>query len=128
MKKTSKSRQHESRPLERRLAAAKLFAAGVGQSEVARVLSVSRQAVSRWHKVWTAGGGAKGGEEAMRAANIRRGPDPTVSDAQLRRLAAAAKRDGLTTFADVVRLQARHGMDLSRDALKRNLRRLKLWP
>lgn len=128
MKRSSRARQHEPRPIERRLAAAKLFAADMIQADVGRALGVSKQAVSRWHKVWTAGGGVDGGEDAMRAANIRRGPEPTISDAQLRRLVAAARRDGLTKLADVVRLQSRHGKTLSRDALKRNLRRLKLWP
>ena len=40
----------------RRLRAAELFAAGVHAAEVARQLGVSRQAASRWHAAWKAGG------------------------------------------------------------------------
>lgn len=37
---------------QRRLEAARLFAAGVGQAEVARRLGATPMSVSRWHRVW----------------------------------------------------------------------------
>lgn len=40
----------------RRLTAAGLFEQGVRQAEVARLLGVSRQAVSQWHAAWEADG------------------------------------------------------------------------
>ena len=43
------AQQERDRLQARRLHAAELFAAGVGQAEVARQLEVSAQAVSVWH-------------------------------------------------------------------------------
>ena len=43
---------------QRRLRAARLFAQGLSQAEVARQLGVSRQAASRWHARWRQGGRA----------------------------------------------------------------------
>jgi transposase len=40
----------------RRVGAAKLFQKGSAQSQVARVLDVSRQTASRWHALWESGG------------------------------------------------------------------------
>jgi transposase len=54
-----------------------LFAAGVGQAEVARQLGVSAQAVSVWHARWQ-----HGGPEALRSRGPS-GPSPRLSDAQL---------------------------------------------
>src|SRR4029450_4870191 len=61
----------------RRLRAAELFAAGNHAAEVARQLGVSRQAASRWHGAWKAGG--------INALPSRGppGPTPRLSDAQL---------------------------------------------
>jgi transposase len=42
----------------RRLQAARLFAQGLSQAEVARRLGVSRQSASRWHARWRRGGRA----------------------------------------------------------------------
>src|ERR687898_2456310 len=62
---------------ERRLHAAELFAQGVHQAEVARILGVSRQTVSRWHARWQADG------TAGLASRGAPGRTPRVSDAQL---------------------------------------------
>jgi transposase len=43
---------------QRRLQAARLFAQGLSQAEVARRLGVSRQTASRWHARWRQGGRA----------------------------------------------------------------------
>jgi hypothetical protein len=43
---------------QRRLQAARLFAQGLPQAEVARRLEVSRQTASRWHARWLKGGRA----------------------------------------------------------------------
>jgi transposase len=43
---------------QRRLQAARLFAKGLSQAEVARRLQVSRQTTSRWHARWRQGGRA----------------------------------------------------------------------
>jgi transposase len=61
----------------RRLRAAELFAAGVGQAEVARQLEVSARAVSVWHAHWR-----QGGTDALRSKGPS-GPAPRLSDAQL---------------------------------------------
>ena len=73
----------------RRLRAAKLFAAGARQAEVARQLGVSAQAVSVWHARWQAGG-----TDALRSQGPS-GPAPRLSDAQLARLEQALL-DGAT--------------------------------
>ena len=61
----------------RRLRAAELFAAGVGQAEVARQLEVSAQAVSVWHARWK-----DGGTDGLRSRGPS-GPAPRLSDQQL---------------------------------------------
>jgi transposase len=61
----------------RRLRAAELFAAGVGQAEVARQLEVSAQAVCVCYGRFKAGG-----TEALRSRGPS-GPTPRLSDAQL---------------------------------------------
>lgn len=43
---------------ERRLQAARWFAQGKSQAEVARLLGVSRQSASRWYQAWQRGGAA----------------------------------------------------------------------
>jgi transposase len=45
-------------PKAARLQAARLFAQGLSQAEVARQLGVSRQTASRWHARWRQGGRA----------------------------------------------------------------------
>jgi transposase len=70
--------QHERERLQaRRLRAAELFAAGIGQAEVARQLGVSRQAVSLWHASWQAGG-----TDGLRSRGPT-GPSPRLADQQL---------------------------------------------
>ena len=59
MKRTSPLRGRRSDYLteqQRRVSAAKLFRSGSSQADVARELGVSRQAASRWHALWKAGG------------------------------------------------------------------------
>jgi len=57
---TSRSkRRRDAAALEkRRLQAARLFAAGVPQAEVARRLQVSPSSANRWHQAWKQGGEA----------------------------------------------------------------------
>jgi transposase len=69
--------RHRQQLQARRLRAAELFAAGVHAAEVARQLGVSRQAASRWHAVWKAGG-----TNAL-ASRGPTGPTSRLSDAQL---------------------------------------------
>jgi transposase len=71
------AQQERDRLQARRLRAVELFAAGVGQAEVARQLQVSAQAVSVWHDRWQAGG-----TEALHSRGPS-GPAPRLSDAQL---------------------------------------------
>lgn len=70
----------------RRKRAARMFARGVIQAEVARELGVSRQSVSRWYKDWQAGG-AKALNGAGRAGRLRR-----LNDAQLRGVERALRK------------------------------------
>ena len=71
------AQQERDRLQARRLYAAELFAAGVGQAEVARQLEVSAQAVSVWHARWKVGG-----PDALYSRGPS-GPAPRLSDAQL---------------------------------------------
>ena len=84
------AQQERQRLQARRLRAAELFAAGVRQAEIARQLSVSRQAVSLWHARFKTGG-----PDALRS----RGPSgsaPRLSDQQLA-LVEQALLKGATT-------------------------------
>jgi transposase len=71
---------------QRRRKAAKLFAKGVPQAQVARRLNVSRQSVSRWHQTWQ-----EQGEEALVGAGLPGRPprlsqeQKTAVDAELRK-------------------------------------------
>ncbi|KAA8939194.1 helix-turn-helix domain-containing protein, partial [Mycobacterium sp.] len=58
----------------RRRKAAKLFAKGVPQAEVARRLKVSRQSVSRWHQRWR----EQGQEALVDAGRVGRPPRLTA--------------------------------------------------
>ena len=64
----------------RRKRAARMFARGVSQADVARELAVSRQSVSRWYADWQAGG-----TPALKAAG-RAGRLPRLSGAEVKRL------------------------------------------
>jgi transposase len=68
---------------QRRLEAAKLFAAGVHQAEVARRLRAGPSSVNRWHRVW----GAQGEEGLKRKASP--GQRSRLSAAQLQQLEQA---------------------------------------
>jgi transposase len=70
----------------RRRAAAKLFAKGVPQADVARRLKVSRQSVSRWHRRWL-----EQGEEAVVGAG-RAGRPPRLSAEQKSRVDAELRK------------------------------------
>ncbi len=71
---------------QRRRDAAKLFAKGVRQAEVARRLDVSRQSVSRWFQAWSEQG------EAGLAGAGRAGRLPRLSDEQRARVDAELRR------------------------------------
>jgi transposase len=62
---------------QRRLEAARMFACGATQAEVARTFGVSRQAASVWYRQWH-----HGGESALRGAG-RVGRPPRLSRAEL---------------------------------------------
>ena len=62
---------------QRRLHAARMFACGATQAEVARTFGVSRQAASVWYRQWH-----HGGESALRGAG-RTGRPPRLSAAEL---------------------------------------------
>jgi transposase len=83
MKRISRQRRRRSSYLteqQRRVNAAKLFRKGCSQAEVARRLGVSRQATSRWHAAWKAGGA-----KALAGAG-RVGRTSSLSNQQLRQL------------------------------------------
>ena len=61
---------------QRRLEAARMFACGATQAEVARTFAVSRQAASVWYRQWH-----HGGESALRAGRV--GRPPRLSRAEL---------------------------------------------
>jgi transposase len=87
--RTSKGvrRRRDFEALERRRReAAKLFAKGVRQAEVARRLDVSRQSVSRWFQAWS-----EQGEAGLSSAG-RAGRLPRLSDEQRARVDAELRR------------------------------------
>jgi transposase len=61
----------------RRRRAVRLFQKKVKQAEVARLLEVSRQSVSRWYKEWK-----RGGADALKGAG-RAGRKPKLEEAQI---------------------------------------------
>ncbi len=71
---------------ERRKRAAKLFACGVPQADIARELDVSRQSVSRWFASFE-----KGGAVALRGAR-RAGRKPRLTSSDVRRIEQALLR------------------------------------
>jgi transposase len=71
---------------QRRKRAARLFARGVNQADVARQLAVSRQSVSRWHADWLSGG-----TRALKGAG-RAGRLPRLSAVELRRIDQALRQ------------------------------------
>jgi transposase len=77
-----RSRSDYATEQQRRIESARLFRKGHPQAEVARLLGVSRQAASRWHAAWSAGG-----RQALAGAG-RAGRKPTLSGDQLRQLEA----------------------------------------
>jgi len=74
---------------ERRKRAARLFAKGRSQADVARELEVSRQSVSRWHAEWS----AKGTRALAKAG--RAGRLPKLTAAQLHQVAAELEKGPL---------------------------------
>jgi transposase len=74
---------------ERRKKAARLFARGRSQADVARELEVSRQSVSRWYAEWSTNG-----TSALSKAG-RAGRLPKLSSSQLRRVAAELEKGPL---------------------------------
>jgi transposase len=68
---------------QRRLEAARLFAAGVGQAEVARRLGATPTSVNRWHQAWKEHG------EAGLKRKAPPGYKPRLSPAQLQALEQA---------------------------------------
>jgi transposase len=71
---------------QRRTRAARMFARGVAQADVARQLGVSRQSVSRWYAEWR-----RGGSKALKAAG-RAGRLPRLTEAQLRQVDRALRQ------------------------------------
>jgi transposase len=71
---------------ERRLEAARLFAHGASQAEVARTFGVSAQAASIWYRRWH-----QGGEAALRGAG-RAGRRPRLSQAELEAVDQALRK------------------------------------
>src|SRR6266536_3730230 len=69
---------------QRRLEAARLFAWGASQAEVARTFGVSAQAASVWYRRWRQGGAARGGPRAGRR--------PRLSPAELDAVERALRR------------------------------------
>jgi len=71
---------------ERRLEAARMFAHGATQAEVARALGVSAQAASVWYRRWR-----QGGTPALRGAG-RAGRRPRLSPAELDAVGQALRK------------------------------------
>ena len=78
------AQQERERLQARRLRAAELFAAGVGQAEVARQLGVSRQSAHLWYHRWQADG-----VEGLHSRGPT-GPAPRLSDSQLHQVEQAS--------------------------------------
>ncbi len=85
-----KTKPRERRDFEalekRRKNAARMFKAGARQAEVARLLGVSRQSVSRWYKDWE-----KAGIKALKAAG-RVGRKPKIEAGDLKKIDIALRK------------------------------------
>jgi len=94
-----KTKYHQRRDFEalekRRKDAARMFKAGTRQAEIARLLGVSRQSVSRWCKDWE-----KAGIKALKAAG-RAGRKPRIGPRDLKKidtvLRKGARANGFNT-------------------------------
>jgi len=86
MAKTTRARRDFEDLKRRRFRAAKLFAQGLTQAEVARRLHVSRTSVMRWYRVWR-----RQGESALVGAG-RAGRRPRLSAAQLTKISHELQR------------------------------------
>jgi transposase len=85
--------QHHTRPRrdfkameQRRMKAARMFAAGKAQADVARALGVSRQSASRWHTEWQ-----RSGKDGLKGAK-RAGRLPRLNDQQLEEVERALRQ------------------------------------
>ena len=86
MKTKSRERRDFEGLEKRRKDAARMFKAGTRQAEVARVLGVSRQSVSRWCKDWE-----KAGIKALKAAG-RAGRKPKIEAGDLKKIDIALRK------------------------------------
>jgi transposase len=85
--KTKARERRDFEALEKRLRrAARMFSSGTKQAEVARVLGVSRQSVSRWYKDWQ-----KAGIKALKAAG-RAGRKPKIGAGDLKKIDMALRQ------------------------------------
>jgi transposase len=112
------------RPEARRLVAADLFEQGKSANEVARTLVVSEEAARKWRLRWL-----DGGRDALKESREnKRGTKSPVTDADVRKLMAAAKRRKLVSLAEFVSLAEKRKLTVSRSALRRHLIELGFWP
>lgn len=81
----------------RRLKAAKLFVKGRTQADIARSLSVSREAVRKWHNVWK-----RDGVAGLQSAG-KPGPKPQLTPAKLKQVKQALLK-GPTAFGYTTQL------------------------
>ena len=86
MKKRIRERRDFEKLEKRRKDAARMFKAGTKQADVARLLGVSRQSVSRWYKDWE-----KTGIRGMKAAG-RAGRKPKLGRSDLKRIDKALRK------------------------------------
>ena len=86
MKRKPRERRDFTGLEKRRKDAARMFKAGSRQAEVARVLGVSRQSVSRWYKDWD-----KAGIKALKAAG-RAGRKPKIGIHELNKIDIALRK------------------------------------
>ena len=86
MKTKSRKRRDFEGLEKRRKDAARMFKAGTRQAEVARLLGVSRQSVSRWYKDWE-----KAGAKALKAAG-RAGRKPKLGIGDLNKIDIALRK------------------------------------
>jgi len=86
MKTKSRERRDFEGLEKRRKDAARMFKTGTKQVEIARLLGVSRQSVSRWYKDWE-----KAGTKALRAAG-RAGRKPKIGARDLKKIDMALRK------------------------------------
>ncbi len=101
-----------------RMQAARVFAVGSTQADVARLYKVSRNTASRWYRAWK-----RGGVKALEQHKAT-GRPPQVEFEDIREFLRSMDLDGHNTGSIAEELSMRFGVEYDKDHVGRILRKL----